>query len=193
LPEQYQPISAREVAFFGLQGIIPAVFAIVPAALFIIGFGSAAGAVRKFADGTLVLISFTMLISLSQDLRPAVKPYHRDFVGRLELLLRIAAIVILGVYTLFQSTSMLVLAKESSCAVPYLSAGSTAGKQEPPEASETLIEKCKERVLDLLSPTRPVPLLDIALSIFSGLCFIFASILSLRILSMLRPHFTDRS
>jgi hypothetical protein len=143
--------------------------------VFVIGFENLAGAARKLTDGTLVLIAFTMLISLSQDLRPAVKPYHREYAVKLELLLRIAAIVILAVYTLFQSTSMLVIFKESSCG---------PGTQASPE--------CAKHVLETLNPHRSPNILDIALSVFSLICFTGASILSWRVLRVMRPHFVDR-
>jgi hypothetical protein len=167
LAKQKRDISTREVAFYGLQAIIPAMFAIVPVFLFAIVFGDLTVAARKLTDGTLVLISFTMLISLSQDLTPAVKPHQRNDVAKLELLLRIAAIVILAVYTLFQATSMLFLYEESTCAIPATATCS------------------------VLKGARPV--LDKPMSFFSLYCFVLASLLALWVLRTLRPHFTDRN
>jgi hypothetical protein len=161
------------VAFFGLQAVIPACFAIVPVVVFLIGVDSLAGAARKLTDGTLVLIAFTMLISLSQDLRPAVKPYHREYAAKLELVLRIAAIVILAVYTLFQSTSMIIIFKESNCI--------------------DATEKCMKLAYETISPHRSVRRLDLLLSAFSFICFMCASALSLRVLYVLRPYLTDRN
>jgi hypothetical protein len=185
VPEQRLPvpISTREVAFFGLQAIIPAFFAIVPLIVFAIGFESPAIAARKLTDGTLVLISFTMLISLSQDLSSAVKPYHREYASKLELLLRIAAIVILAVYTLFQSTSMLVIFKETNSVLSIFQ--NTSCRE--------LIEPCKKIAFDALDPHRSVHPLDLGLSVFSFVCFFFASVLALRILYVLRPYFIERN
>jgi len=63
-------------------------------------------ALTRLADGTLVLIAFTMLISLSQDLKEAVRPNARQLVERLELLLRTTALIMIGVFTFYQALAV---------------------------------------------------------------------------------------
>ena len=101
-------VSGREIAFFGFQAVIPACFALIPAVVYVLSLRDGLSALHRLADGTLILISFTMLISLSQDLQQAVRPYHRRFVAKIELMLRVFAICILAAYAVAQSAAIQV-------------------------------------------------------------------------------------
>ena len=101
----------REIAFFSLQALIPTIFALLPVGLTLAtNLDPAYAALNRVADGTLILISFTMLISLSQDLKESVRPNIHAQVEKLELLLRVGAIMMMAVYTFFQSIAIPVSA-----------------------------------------------------------------------------------
>lgn len=100
-------MKVREISFFALQGIIPTVFALLPIGLTLATDEDAVPtAVARIADGTIILIAFMMLISLSQDLRESVRPNIHAQVEKLELLLRVGAILMIAVYTFYQSVAV---------------------------------------------------------------------------------------
>jgi predicted Co/Zn/Cd cation transporter (cation efflux family) len=97
----------REISFFSLQAIIPTIFALLPIGLTLaIAQDGASAAVTRISDGTIILVAFTMLISLSQDLKESVRPNIHAQVEKLELLLRVGAILMIAVYTFYQSVAV---------------------------------------------------------------------------------------
>jgi predicted Co/Zn/Cd cation transporter (cation efflux family) len=103
----HHAMKIREISFFSLQAIIPTIFALLPIGLTLaIEEDGASSAVTRVADGTIILIAFTMLISLSQDLKESVRPNIHAQVEKLELLLRVGAILMIAVYTFYQSVAI---------------------------------------------------------------------------------------
>ncbi len=103
----HDKMTTREIGFFSFQGLIPTIFALLPVGLTLaISKEPVPDALARIADGTLVLISFTMLISLSQDLKDSVRPNIHAQVERLELFLRVGAIMMIAVYTFFQAIAV---------------------------------------------------------------------------------------
>lgn len=100
-------MKVREISFFSLQAIIPSIFALLPIGLTLaIEERGTSLAVARIADGTIILIAFTMLISLSQDLKESVRPNIHAQVEKLELLLRVGAILMIAVYAFYQSVAV---------------------------------------------------------------------------------------
>lgn len=168
-------ISTREIAFFGLQAAIPLAFAVLPSLIFLLAFRDVPHSVEKLTDGTLVLIAFTMLISLSQDLQQSVRPYQRASVAKIELLLRVAALVILGVYMLMQSVAMVLVGKNYE---------GYYGELLPIVGKETF----GYSVDQWIKGDRDI---DISLLVIAATCLILSIILCARVLLVLRDHFDD--
>jgi hypothetical protein len=172
--EKNHGVSIREISFFGLQAILPALFAILPSAVFLIAFADLAKGVARLADGTLVLIAFTMLISLSQDLTQAVRPNNRQHVARLEVVLRVSAIGILATYMFLQTITTVIDLRQSP--QPYV--------PDPTRGTNSFYYSIDA----WWGGDGPVQL---ACALMAILCLVVSTLLTARIHKVLRPHFVD--